>query len=139
LTLKNAALVMMMVTYILSFSILGVQWEFGDPYGITLRNFDGVEIKSAIHEYVKQDQLNQYTENIVSANYQTNSTAYDKIETSVTAGAFVLWELIGLLTGTHVFYVMILLGVPAIFVSIFVIAYILLLAVTIISYLNRQN
>jgi len=133
---KDKALVIMMVMYISSFALLGVQWEMADTYGMTLRNFDGVEIKSAIHEYVNQEQLNQYTDSIITADYNTNSTAYDKIETSVTAGVFVVWELIGLMTGTHVFSLLVLLGVPPIFVAIFVIAYILLLARAIIGYLR---
>ncbi len=134
--MKDIALVIMMVMYISSFALLGIQWELADTYGITITNFDGVEVKSAIHEYVKQEQLNEYTDSIITADYQTNSTAYDKIETSVTAGVFVVWELIGLMTGTHVFSLLILLGVPSIFVSIFVIAYILLLARAIIGYLR---
>lgn len=134
--MKDKALVIMMVMYISSFALLGVQWELADTYGYTLKNFDGVEIKSAIHEYVKQEQLNQYTNSIVTADYQTNSTAYDKIETSVTAGVFVVWELIGLMTGTHVFSLLILFHIPPIFVSIFVIAYVLLLARAIIGYLR---
>ena len=134
--MKDIALIMMITMYIASFALLGVQWELADTYGFTLKNFDGVEVKSAIHEYVKQEQLNTYTNSIVSADYQGNSTAYDKIETSVTAGVFVVWELIGLMTGTHVFSLLILLGVPPIFVSIFVIAYILLLARAIIGYLR---
>jgi hypothetical protein len=134
--MKDIALIMMITMYIASFALLGVQWELADTYGYTLKNFDGVEVKSAIHEYVKQEQLNTYTNSIVSADYQGNSTAYDKIETSVTAGVFVVWELIGLMTGTHVFSLLILLGVPPIFVSIFVIAYILLLARAIIGYLR---
>jgi hypothetical protein len=125
--------------YIGSFALLGVQWELADTYGLTIKNFDGVEIKSAIHEYVKQDRLNQYTENITTGNFQTNSTFFDKIETFTTAMAFVVWELVGLMTGTHVFYLLILLGVPPIFVSIFVITYILLLARAIIGYLSRTN
>jgi hypothetical protein len=137
--MKDIALVMMIIMYIGSFALLGVQWELADTYGLTIKNFDGVEIKSAIHEYVKQDRLNQYTENITTGNFQTNSTFFDKIETFTTAMAFVVWELVGLMTGTHVFYLLILLGVPPIFVSIFVITYILLLARAIIGYLSRTN
>jgi hypothetical protein len=133
---KDKALKMIIMMYIVNFAILGVQWEILDPYGITIRNFDGVEIKSAVHEYVNQEQLNQYTDSIITADYQTNSTAFDKIETSVTAGVFVVWELITLMTGTHVFYLLILMGVPPIFVAIFVIAYVLLLARAIIGYLR---
>ncbi len=134
--MKDIALVMMITMYVASFALLGVQWEMADTYGYTLKNFDGVEVKSAIHEYVKQEQLNAYTESIITADYQNSPTAYDKIETSVTAGVFVVWELIGLMTGTHVFSLLILLGVPPIFVSIFVIAYIFLLARAIIGYLR---
>lgn len=137
--MKDIALVIMIVMYIGSFALLGVQWEMADTYGMTLKNFDGVEVRSAIHDYVKQDEINQYTENITTGNYTQNTTFYDKIETFTTGMAFVVWELIGLMTGTHVFYLLILLGVPPIFVSIFVIVYIFLLARAIIGYLSRTS
>ncbi len=140
LSIKDVSLVMIILMYTLSFTLLGLQWEIADTHGHTLTNFDGVEIKSAIHSYVNQEQINQYTENITSADYtSTSGSFYDKIETSVVAGAFVIWELIGLLTGTHVFYLLILLGIPPMFVTIFVVIYILLLARAIIGYLNPGN
>ena len=48
--MKDIALVMMITMYVASFALLGVQWEMADTYGYTLKNFDGVEVKSAIHE-----------------------------------------------------------------------------------------
>jgi hypothetical protein len=126
----------MVVMYILSFALLGAQWELADTHGYVLTNFDGVELKSAIHEYVQQERLNQYTDSIISADYQGNSTAYDKIETSITAGVFVVWELITLMSGTHIFSVLILFGIPPIFVAIFVVTYVFLLARAIIGYIR---
>ncbi len=92
--MKDIALVIMIVMYISSFALLGVQWEMADTYGITITNFDGVELKSAIHDYVKQEEVNQYTENITTGNYTANTTFYDNIETFTTGMAFVVWELI---------------------------------------------
>lgn len=126
----------MVIMYILSFALLGAQWELADTHGYVLTNFDGVELKSAIHEYVQQERLNQYTDSIISADYQGNSTAYDKIETSITAGVFVVWELITLMSGTHIFSVLILFGIPPIFVAIFVVTYVFLLARAIIGYIR---
>jgi len=126
----------MVIMYILSFALLGAQWELADTHGYVLTNFDGVELKSAIHEYVQQERLNQYTDSIISADYQNNSTAYDKIETSITAGVFVVWELITLMSGTHIFSVLILFGIPPIFVAIFVVTYVFLLARAIIGYIR---
>lgn len=137
-SIKDNAFKIMVTMYLFSFILLGVQFIAADIFGyvITINN---VELRSNLHTYINQEQLNQYTENITSANYNTNSTYYDKIETFTTAGAFVIWELITLMTGTHIFQVLLILQIPPIFVAIFVIAYILLLARAILGYLNRVD
>ena len=137
--MKDKALIMMIAMYGIGFAILGVQWEMADTYGKNI-TINGVEIKSALHGYIKQDTINQYTENITTGNFTSPSgTFYDRVETSVTAGAFVVWELIGLMTGTYIFYILLVVGVPEIFVLIFVTMYVLLLARAIIGYLSRTN
>ena len=122
--------------YAIGFSIVGVQFTLGDVFGITLTNVEGQPIDSALRGFIKQDELNLRSANIVAANFTTNSTFYDRIETFTTGAAFVAWELITLMTGTYVFYIMILFGIDEIFVIGFLALYIILLARAIIGYVR---
>ena len=91
---------------------------------------------SSIVGYLQNGEFNTATDNIVSANYTTNSTFYSKVETFTTGAAFVAWELIGLMSGTYIFNIMLLMGVPVWFVTAFIALYILLLARAIIGYVR---
>jgi hypothetical protein len=82
------------------------------------------------------DRVNERTTNIISADFQGNSTYYDKVETFTTGAAFVAWELVTLMTGTYIFYIMYLFGVPLIFVLGMTILYGFLLARAIIGYVR---
>ena len=122
--------------YATSMSLLGGQYVLGDVFGITLTNIDGVPIESHLLGFINEDELNERSANIASADFQGNSTYYDRVETFTTAAAFIAWELITLLTGTYIFNFLYLMGVPLIFVSIFVTLYMLLLARAIIGYVR---
>lgn len=137
--MKDKALMIVIFMYAAGFVFLGVQFTFADVFYITMTNFEGVPIKSALHGFINDENINERTSNIISADYNTNSTYYDRIETFTTGGAFVVWELITLMTGTHIFYIMLLFGVPEIFILVFVTIYALLLARAIIGYLSRTN
>ena len=132
----DKALGILIFVYALSFSILGVQYTVADTFGVTLTNLDGTPVKSAIHGFMKMDRVNERTTNIIAADFQGNSTYYDKVETFTTGAAFVAWELVTLMTGTYVFYVMYLYGVPLIFVLGMTILYGFLLARAIIGYVR---
>lgn len=132
----DKALMIIIFMYASGFSMLGVQYTLGDVFGITMTNMDGVPIKSALHGFIKDDEINQRTQNIVTADFQTNSTYFDKVETFTTGAAFVAWELVTLMTGTYIFYIMFLFGVPEIFVLVFVTLYVLLLARAILGYVR---
>ena len=123
--------------YAAGFSLLGAQYTLADTVGFTITNMDGVPIKSALHGFIKDDAINERPQNIVSADFQGNSTYYDKVETFATGAAFVAWELVSLMTGTYIFYIMFLFGVPEIFVLVFVTLYVLLLGRAILGYMNR--
>jgi hypothetical protein len=138
-SLKDNAFGIMVIMYIIGFAVLGAQWVFADPYGHIIKNITGVEMKSAIKDYIDEERVNQYTATITAGDFQGNSTYYDRVETVATAGAFVVWELITLMTGTYVFNILIWAGVPHIFVAILVITYVLLLARAIIGYLKPGN
>jgi len=122
--------------YAAGFSIVGIQFTLGDVFGITLTNAEGVPIDSALRGFIKQDELNIRSANIISANFIENTTFYSKIETFTTGAAFVAWELITLMTGTYIFYIMILFGIDEIFVIAFLALYIMLLARTIVGYIR---
>ena len=91
---------------------------------------------SAIVGYLQQTEFNEQTDEIVTANFTTNSTFYSKVETFTTGAAYVAWELIGLMTGTYIFNMMLIMGIPAWFVTAFIALYILLLARAIIGYVR---
>lgn len=130
------ALIVIIFMYAVSMSVLGAQLVLADAFGITLTNLEGVPIESHIVGFINETELNQRTANIASANFTGNTTYYDKIETFTTSAAYVAWELITLLTGTYIFNIMYLMGVPLHFVLIFVTLYILLLARAIIGYIR---
>jgi hypothetical protein len=130
------ALKIIIFMYAAGFSLLGVQYTLADTMGFTMTNMDGVPIKPALHGFIQDDQINTRTSNIVSANFQGNSTYYDRVETFTTGAAFVAWELVTLMTGTYIFYIMFLFGVPEIFVLVFVTLYVLLLARAILGYVR---
>lgn len=142
----ESALKIMMFMWAVSFSLLGGQYIIGDVYGITLQNtwtdFDGdgaadnIAIKSHLLTIIDEDTINTTTQNIVTANFTTNSTYYDKVETFTTGAAFVAWELVTLLSGTYIFNLLYLMGLPEIFIAFFVILYLALLARAIIGYVR---
>ena len=130
------ALKIIIFMYAAGFSLLGVQYTMAVTIGLEMTNLDGVPIKSALHGFINDDEINTRTQNIVSADFQGNSTYYDKVETFTTGAAFVAWELVSLMTGTYIFYIMFLFGVPEIFVLVFVTLYVLLLARAILGYVR---
>lgn len=144
--MMESALKIMLLMWCLSFSIIGGQYVIGDVIGLDLQNnwtdFDGdgspdnITLKPHIFSIVDEETINTTTENIVSGNYTGNTTFYDPIETFTTAAAFVAWELVLLLSGTYIFNFMYLMGIPAIFVTFFVIIYLALLARSIIGYIR---
>lgn len=125
------ALYVMIFMYIASFSILGVQYVIGDVYGKELTNFEGTPIRSNLLEVVNTDNINTALGNITTANY----TAGDQNDAfAIAAGAAT--ELFFLMTGTYVFNILVLLGVPVIFVSGFVVVYGILFARAVLAYVR---
>jgi len=130
-------LFIIIVFYALGVSFLGIELTLGQWMHIEMVSpLTGEPVKTAISGYMQQQQFNERTEAITSANFTTNSTFYNKVETFTTAAAFVAWELVGLMTGVYIFYIMSLFGVPNWFVVGFIVVYILLLARAIIGYIR---
>ena len=121
--------------YISSFCLLGVQYVMADIFGLTLKNGEGVEIKSNVLAAINQNTLNQITGDIASVNSTYNSTL-DAVENSFAIGISIAFDLLTLLTGTYIFNVLYLLGVPPIFIAGMIVIYAFLLGRAIIAYVR---
>ena len=130
------ALHIMLFMWAVSFSLIGFQYVVADTIGIELTNYRGDPIRSHLLEFIDQEQINRITENIVTADYTDNSTRYDRVETYDVAASFVAWELVLLLTGTYIFSMLVLLGVPSIYVTGLAVLYFALLARAIVGYIR---
>jgi hypothetical protein len=136
--LIDKALIIVFVFYALGFMIIGLEYSVNQVYHVEMVSpLTGEPMEtSSIVGYLQNSEFNAQTEQIVTANFTTNSTFYSKVETFTTGAAYVAWELIGLMTGTYIFNIMLQMGVPAWFVTAFVALYILLLARAIIGYVR---
>jgi len=139
----DKALIIVIVMYAAGLMMIGMEITLGQLTDVEIRGFitDPVTgekpiLKSAIAGYLQEDEFNQYTQRITNANYTTNSTFYDRVETFTTGAAFVAWELIQLMTGTYIFNMLYLFGVPQWLITLFITLYILLLARAIIGYVR---
>ena len=132
----ESALQIMLCMWAVSFSVFGFQVVLADVAGTELTNYEGEPIRSHLSDLLRQKEFNQVTENVVTANYQDNTTRYDKVETYPIAAAYVAWELVQLLSGTYIFAFLVLMGEPPIFVTILVVLYFALLARAIVGYIR---
>lgn len=130
----DKSIMIILFMYGMSISYLTVEYTFVDVFHLQIINLNGeVLTGSAVQDWIKLDTLNQNTQDIINGTFDTNSTFYDKIETSVTAGAAVAWTFIQILTGLYIFNLVLFLGVPSPFVIGMAILYVILLARTIIA------
>ena len=133
----DKALIIVIFFYSFGFISVGLEYSVSQIWHVEMVSpLTGEPMNSQIVGYLQQDNLNEKSTNIINANYTANSTFFDKIETFTTAAAFVAWELVALMTGTYIFRTMLLLGVPAWFVTSFIVIYGLLLARAIIGYIR---
>lgn len=112
--------------YILSFSLLGVQYV-ADSYGVTILAPDGTPLKAPLLETVRTDTVNTIISNVTTSN--RDSFILD----AIVAGATIAWEFFILLTGTYIFNLLILFGIPQVFVTGIVIVYSFLMINTLIA------
>lgn len=116
--------------YSTSFGILSAQFLFADMIGITLVNQENVALGTSIQEIINMSQINTSTGNIVSLDQNTTTTD------PITTAANMTWFLLQILTGTYIFSVLELFGIPAIVIAALVIIYAILLFRTLIGYLR---
>ena len=116
-----------LAAYSFSFGILGAQF-LADSYGIVLTAPDGTIIKNALLEYIQTDTLNTFATNVTASN-NGSSWGLEPIIQAGNIATFIFY----LLTGTYIFNMLYLFGVPGIFIVPIVIIYFVLLGRAIIA------
>ena len=116
-----------LAAYSFSFGMLGAQF-LADSYGITLTAPDGTVIKNALLDYVQENTLNEFASNVTASN---NGTSWG-LEPIIQAGNIATF-IFYLVTGTYIFNILYLFGVPAIFIIPIVVVYFILLGRSIIA------
>ncbi len=126
--MRQKALIIWIFMFFFGMSGIVAQYVAADVFGITIKNFDGIPISSNILSILDIDDINLRTTNIITANFTENTTSFNRVEDPEISSAFVAWEVIQLITGTYIFQLLILFGVPTIMVTGMVIVYVVLLA-----------
>lgn len=133
----DKALIIIITMYALGLMMVGLESTLLQVYHVEMISpLTGEPVKGAVEGYLQMSEFNARSANIASADFTTNSTFYDRVETFTTGAAFIAWELVTLMSGTYIFHIMILFGIPQWFVTAFIILYILLLARAIIGYVR---
>lgn len=124
------SLIVIIFMYSVSFSMIGGQYILGDVFGINMVNFEGVEIRSSLLDVIDTGNINSVTGNLNNLNQTTIS------DNPIVAAGELVWDIITLLTGTYIFNLLLLFGVPDIFIAGMVIIYAIMLFRTLIGYLR---
>ena len=114
--------------YAFSFGFLGAQF-LADSYGITLTAPDGTVIKNAMTDIIRISNIN--TMSLQVANSTSNQTGLSL--DPIFYAASIAWSLFQLLTGTYVFNILYLFGVPPVFIVPIGVIYMVMLARTVIA------
>lgn len=125
--LQSKAPYIWMFMMFISVSALTVQFVIGDIFGVTFTTPEGDVIKSNILSIIDFDEINLRELNIIEGNFTGNTTDYNRVENSAVASAYVAWEAIQLVSGTYIFNLMNLFGMPIVLVGGLVIVYVFLL------------
>ena len=124
------ALIIIVFMYATSFSMIAGQYMLGDVFGVTMVNFEGIEVRSNLLDVIDEGNLNSVTGNLNSLN-QTTIT-----DNPIVAAGGLVWDIVTLLTGTYIFNMLLFFGVPPIFIGGMVVIYSLMLFRTLIGYLR---
>lgn len=127
----------MISLYALSFSLLIGQYIWSDVLGVTLYSpVTGLPVRSAILQYIQTGTLNTAGVNLVNVN-STTSNVFTGIERAFQLGMTVGLELFQLMTGTYIFSLLEILGIPNIVTLPFVTIYVFLLFRAAMSYFRN--
>ena len=119
----------------ISGSLLAMQYIVADQFGMILRTPDGGAMKPYLLQLIDEDAFNTATAAIqLGQNGTAADPGWDTVEDVDLSGAYIVWQLVDIVTGLYIFNLLLLFGIPIQFAIIFVMGYCVLLAITIIGY-----
>lgn len=123
--------------YALSFSLLIGQYIFADVVGMTMYSpITGAPLQSAVLQFIDTGNLNTISTSVVNVNATTSNT-FTGIERAFQLGMTVGLELFELLTGTYIFNLLQVIGVPVIAILPLVVLYVFLMIRAAMSYFRN--
>lgn len=127
---KSIQVIMFMIC--INGGILIVQYTIADVYGMELVNHEGISYKSKIIDSLGTSQINSISDDILNQG-DAGGDGLDGMVDSAVDAAHIVWELVTLLSGTYVFYILVHFGVPEFVVGIMMIPYTILLVRTVVG------
>lgn len=124
------SLIIIMFFYASAFCLLGAQFIWADVFHITMTNFQGQPLKNNLLNDIHTNTFNTVSNTVIQTNQTT--VGFD----AIAAAANIAWDLILLISGTYIFDLLLQLGVPGLFVALFVGLYIFLLARSILGWIR---
>ena len=125
------SLIIVMLVYSISFSLLGTQYIVADVFHVQMTDFNGNPIKNVLITGVGQQSNGQSTLNAIYTNSTcTTPTCQNKAESATTyllVAATYAWNIFMLISGLYVFQFLYQLGVPIIFMMGFIALYLFFL------------
>ena len=123
--------------YALSFSLLIAQYVYADIIGLTMYSpVTGAPIQSSILQYINTGTINSISVDVVNVNATTPNT-FTGIERAFQLGMTVGLDLFTLMTGTYIFNLLQVIGLPAIFILPIVVLYVFLMIRAAMSYFRN--
>ena len=124
-----------MFVYSLSFSMLGVQFIAADVFHVQMTDFNGNPIHNVLVSGVGTSTLNKIQVNATCTTDTCRGQATSPITYLQVAAAYA-WDLFMLIMGLQIFVFLLQMGVPDIFVAIFVALYLFLLLRSLMGWLR---
>ena len=130
---SDKSLMIIIFMYAVGFMMFSAQYLIGDVFGLQITSFDGkTPIKSNLLNILQTGKLQTFENNLnITASNQGNYVA----NVIFSAGS-VAFEVALLGTGTYVFYMLGLFGIPTVVTFPLLAIYIILLARTLLSYIR---
>lgn len=131
------ALFIIISMYALSFSLLIGQYIWSDVVGLTMYSpITGLPFQSSVLQFINTGNINTISESVVTVNATTSNT-FTGIERAFQLGMTVGLQLFELMTGTYIFNLLQVFGVPAIMILPIVTVYVFLMIRAAMSYFRN--
>ena len=130
---SDKSLMIILFMYAVGFMVFAGQYLIGDVFGLPITSFDDkTPIKSNLLSVLQTGKLQTFENSMnITATNQASYTA-----NVILSAGNVAFEVALLGTGTYVFYMLTLFGVPVVVTGPLVVLYVILLGRTLLSYIR---